>query len=180
MLKNIAFSNTKHYFIYFNTPLYNIPNIKGFIFFTTSLKYYFFIVFLILSYSPSHLFHSSTATATAHAHCHQPPPRTPTATATTTHNLKPQPPKSQTKTNPKPNNKPSNHKLKPTPTATASSTHNLKPPTKKKPLNFIPTHHQPPQKPIKRIPTTSHHRPYPHAISHHKPMERISPTKKKY
>jgi len=32
MSKNIVFSISKHYFIYFNTLLYNTPNIKGFIF----------------------------------------------------------------------------------------------------------------------------------------------------
>ena len=33
MSKNIAFKISKHYFIYFNTPLYNISNIKVFFFF---------------------------------------------------------------------------------------------------------------------------------------------------
>ena len=35
--KIFAFSISKTYFIYFNNSLYNTPNIKGFIFFTTSL-----------------------------------------------------------------------------------------------------------------------------------------------
>ena len=44
MSKKIAFKISKHYFIYFNTPLYNISNIKVFFFFffATSLKYYLF------------------------------------------------------------------------------------------------------------------------------------------
>ena len=33
MLKFFAFNNSKHYFIYINTSLYNIPNIKSSIFF---------------------------------------------------------------------------------------------------------------------------------------------------
>ena len=46
-LKFLAFSNSKCYFIYFNTSHYNSPNINGSIFFTTSFKYYFFILFLL-------------------------------------------------------------------------------------------------------------------------------------
>ena len=38
MLKFFAFNNSKHYFIYFNTSLYNIPNIKSSIFFTNSFN----------------------------------------------------------------------------------------------------------------------------------------------
>ena len=46
MSKNIAFKISKHYFINFNTPLYDTPYVKGFIFiFTTSLKYYLFIIY---------------------------------------------------------------------------------------------------------------------------------------
>ena len=44
-LKNLAFTISKSYFIYFNISLNNTPNVKSFIFFTTSLKYYFFIIF---------------------------------------------------------------------------------------------------------------------------------------
>ena len=44
MLKNIVFNNSKYYFINFNTLLYNIPTIKGFILFNTSLKYFFLII----------------------------------------------------------------------------------------------------------------------------------------
>ena len=36
MLKNLAFSISKSYFIYFTTSLYNTPNIKCSFFFTTS------------------------------------------------------------------------------------------------------------------------------------------------
>ena len=46
----LAFNISKSYFMYFNIPLYNIPNIKNFIFFNISLKYYFFIIFLIIFY----------------------------------------------------------------------------------------------------------------------------------
>ena len=35
--KNLAFSISKAYFIYFNNSFYNIPNINSFIFLTTSL-----------------------------------------------------------------------------------------------------------------------------------------------
>ena len=48
-LKFLAFNISKHYFLllfFFNTSLYNIPNIKGSIFFITSFKYYFFILLL--------------------------------------------------------------------------------------------------------------------------------------
>ena len=48
------------WFVY--SPSLNI----SFIFFTTSLKYFFIIIF----YSQSHFFHSHKATA--HTHCHQP------------------------------------------------------------------------------------------------------------
>ena len=44
MLKIITFNNSKHYFIYFNIPLYYTPNIKGFIFFTTSLLLFFLLI----------------------------------------------------------------------------------------------------------------------------------------
>ena len=49
MLKIIPFNISKHY-IFFNTPLYNIPNIKHLICFSTSLKYYFLYYFLIFFY----------------------------------------------------------------------------------------------------------------------------------
>ena len=39
--KKFSITISKTYFINFNTSLYNTPNIKDFIFFTTSLKYYF-------------------------------------------------------------------------------------------------------------------------------------------
>ena len=66
----------KHYFIYFNIQLYNIPNIKGFIFFTTSLKYNFFILFYSL-----HLFLSLSLCISSPKQKHpshhlQPPPNT--------------------------------------------------------------------------------------------------------
>ena len=38
LLKNIVFNNLKHYFIYFKTSFYNIPNIKGFILTFNTLK----------------------------------------------------------------------------------------------------------------------------------------------
>ena len=97
--KNLAFSISKTYFINFNNSLYKILNIKDFIFFTTSLKYYFFIIF----YSQSHLFHYQQT----HCHCQHPLPPLPiattittatTTTTTTTHNLNPQPPKKKKKT----------------------------------------------------------------------------------
>ena len=71
--------------MYFNTPLYNISNIKGFIFFTTSLKYYFFILFLILFYPQStslplsfsmciSLLPNKNNQPTTHNHCQPPLP----------------------------------------------------------------------------------------------------------
>ena len=48
IVKNLAFIISKHYFYNFNASFYNIPNIKHFIFFTTSFKYYFFYNFLFL------------------------------------------------------------------------------------------------------------------------------------
>ena len=55
MLNNLTFDNSKNYFIYFNTLLYNTHNIKDFIFFTTSFKYSFVILplCLFLSFSLS-------------------------------------------------------------------------------------------------------------------------------
>ena len=51
-LKFLGFSNLKNYFIYFNTSLYNSPNINGSIFFITSFKYSFFILsFFLYFYS---------------------------------------------------------------------------------------------------------------------------------
>ena len=49
VLKNIAFSNSKNYFIYFNTSLYNIPKISDSIFYITAKNYYVFYSFLYLS-----------------------------------------------------------------------------------------------------------------------------------
>ena len=53
LLKILAFIISKSYFINFNIPLYNIPNIKNFIFFITLLKYYYYYYyfFLILNLS---------------------------------------------------------------------------------------------------------------------------------
>ena len=54
LLKILAFIISKFYFINFNIPLYNIPNIKNFIFFITLLKYYYYyyyFFFLILNLS---------------------------------------------------------------------------------------------------------------------------------
>ena len=48
--KKLAFSTSKIYFINFNDSLSNNPNIKDFIFFTASLKYYFFY-YLLFSFS---------------------------------------------------------------------------------------------------------------------------------
>ena len=48
MLNNLTFGNSKNYFAYFNTLLYNTHNIKDFIFFTTSFKYSFVILPLCL------------------------------------------------------------------------------------------------------------------------------------
>ena len=45
MVKILAFTISKQYFYNFNTLFYNIPNIKTSNFFTTSFKYYFFIIF---------------------------------------------------------------------------------------------------------------------------------------
>ena len=50
VLKNIAFSNSKNYFIYFNTSLYNIPKISDSIFYITTKNYYVFL-FISLSFS---------------------------------------------------------------------------------------------------------------------------------
>ena len=43
--KFLVFTISKHYFFNFKISFYNIPNIKTSIFFTTSFKYYFFIIF---------------------------------------------------------------------------------------------------------------------------------------
>ena len=53
--KNLAFSISKTYSIYFNISFYDMLNIKSFIFFTASLKYYFlfYFLFFILSLSLS-------------------------------------------------------------------------------------------------------------------------------
>ena len=79
--KKLAFSTSKIYFINFNNSLSNNSNIKDFIFFTASLKYYFFIIF----YSHSHLFHYQQT----HYHCQYPLPLPPiaivAATTTNTH-----------------------------------------------------------------------------------------------
>ena len=52
----LAFNILKTNFIIFNASLFNTPNIKTFIFFTTSLKYYFlsFFIYLFYSHHPSH------------------------------------------------------------------------------------------------------------------------------
>ena len=83
MSKYITFKISKHYFIYINTPLYNTPNIKSFIFFTTSLKYYLFVIYnsffffsmrhLFLSFSVCLSSPSKNNQPTLHGHC-QPPP----------------------------------------------------------------------------------------------------------
>ena len=44
VLKNLVFNTSKTYFIYFTTPLYSTPNIKGSIYFNPSFKYSFFII----------------------------------------------------------------------------------------------------------------------------------------
>ena len=46
-LKFLAFSISKTHFIYFNTLLYNTPNINGSIFFSNSFKCSFFIFFIL-------------------------------------------------------------------------------------------------------------------------------------
>ena len=56
VLKKLAFNNSKNYFIYFNTSLYNTLNINDSIFFTTFLKYYFFIHFLFFFHASFSLF----------------------------------------------------------------------------------------------------------------------------
>ena len=48
-LKSLTFSNSKSYFIYFNTSLYNTPNIKGSIF----LPLYLNIISLFIFYYSS-------------------------------------------------------------------------------------------------------------------------------
>ena len=60
MLKNITFSNLKHYFIYL-TPHFIIHSIsKVLLFFTTLLKYYLFIIFnSFLSSPPTQCHHPS-------------------------------------------------------------------------------------------------------------------------
>ena len=60
MLKNILFSISKYYFIYFNNTFYNTLNIKGFIIFTNSIKYiiiFLFFKLFLFSFS-SHFFHT--------------------------------------------------------------------------------------------------------------------------
>ena len=65
----LVFSILKYYFIYFNTSLYNISNIKGFIFFTTSLKYYLFIIYnsFFFLYEPQQT-HNQPLNQSAHSH----------------------------------------------------------------------------------------------------------------
>ena len=79
MLNNLTFDNSKNYFIYFNTLLYNTHNIKDFIFFTTSFKYSFVILPLCLFLSlPSppplslSLFFEAKATNKSTHHSSQP------------------------------------------------------------------------------------------------------------
>ena len=83
-LNFLAFSISKTHFIYFNTPLYNTPNINSFIFLGISFKYSFFFLnsypllflYLILRlflFSPILIANISLFSAT-HTCCHQPPP----------------------------------------------------------------------------------------------------------
>ena len=83
----LVYSNSKSYFnfIYFNTTLNNIPSINGSIFFTTSFKYYLFILlfslclFLFVNKQQTH-----TTAGHIHHHCHPHPHKSqPIATATT-------------------------------------------------------------------------------------------------
>ena len=46
ILKNLAFTISKHNFYNFNTLFYNIPNIRHSIIFTISFKYSFFNIFI--------------------------------------------------------------------------------------------------------------------------------------
>ena len=85
VLKILTFSISKTNFIALNTSLYNTPNIKtsNLFFFTTSLKYYLFIIFY--SHHPSHhkatqLTASTTSTTHSTNHDttnHRPPPIAP-------------------------------------------------------------------------------------------------------
>ena len=101
MSKNIAFSISKHYFIYFNTPLYSTSNIKSFIFFTTLLKYYLFIIYNSFFFF-KHLFLSLSLCVSLFSKQKQPihplwPPP-----ATTYSMSPPSPPKPPPITNPQP------------------------------------------------------------------------------
>ena len=142
MLKNIVFSNSKYYLIYFNTLRYNILSIKSFIFFSPPLKYYFFIIIFNSFYSHFHLFlylslcislfsqtHCKTQpTITSHTHTHW----------HKHHHQQPQP--SATKITNKDKNKPQTPPHPP-------------PPPKKKPIKF---HTHPPSTtncPPQTIPT---------------------------
>ena len=78
-LKILTFNNWKYYFIYFNTPIYNTPNIKGvffFFFLPLYLNILFFIhhLFLILSL-PIRLslliLEAITTRTTTYHHCQQ-------------------------------------------------------------------------------------------------------------
>ena len=146
MLKNITFSISKHYFIYFNIQLYNTSNIKVFIFFTTSLKYNFFYSFLFSTSFPlsfSMYFFSQTKTpkpplmATAsHRHHHN------TQGTTNIRNLTHCP--LPTETHCKTHRNPLWNKLKPTtkPTTKPNPTHRHQPPPPTpiaKPTNTQPT-----------------------------------------
>ena len=50
-IKFLAFSISKTHFIYFNTPLYNTPNINGSIFISTSFKFFFLSFFYYFLFS---------------------------------------------------------------------------------------------------------------------------------
>ena len=115
--KFLVFTISKHYFLVFNTSLYNTSYIKDSIFFTASFKFFFYSLYvsfsllslsaylcLSLSLKTNHFLCKLTPTIS----CCQPPPskkkkKKPTAdattattiaTVTTTHNHDHQPPKS--------------------------------------------------------------------------------------
>jgi len=95
VLKNLTFSNSENYFIYFKTLLYNIPNIKSSIFLPLHLNIFFIISLfflnvsftLFLSFSLSSLKHeqvNNQLTHTSFFSTHQ--------THTNTHRQPPPPP----------------------------------------------------------------------------------------
>ena len=101
MSKNIAFSISKHYFIYFNTPLYSTSNIKSFIFFTTLLKYYLFIIYNSFFFF-KHLFLSLSLCVSLFSKQKQPIHPLWPSPATTYSMSPPSPPKPPPTTNPQP------------------------------------------------------------------------------